>query len=104
MGLQSELHRIDTSHQVALARIEQKLDNMIDTVSSTKTKVEDLTKWRLMIIGGAATLGVIGGILLTLGVKFGDKVSFSSEPQPNQVAQQKPANPTKIPQKSAQSQ
>lgn len=104
MGLQSELHRVDTAHQVSMARIEQKLDAMAGTLDSTKSKVEDLTKWKFMIVGGSIAIGAVGGILLTLAIKFGDKVSFSSDPQPAQAAQQKQASPTKIPQKIPQTQ
>lgn len=96
MGLQAELHKSDTSHQVALARIEQKLDTLTEVVNSTKSKVDDLTKWKFMIVGGAIVAGALGGIVLTLFAKFGDKVSFNNDPpQVSQTAQVKPQPPAK---------
>lgn len=97
MGLQAELHKIDTAHQVAMARIEQKLDTITEVVSSTKSKVDELTKWKFMIVGGSIVVGAVSGILLTLFVKFGDKVSFSNEqPQTNAVVQPKPQPSGKV--------
>jgi len=39
------------------------------SVDSTKTKVDELIKWKNMIVGGAIVLGVVLGTIVTIGTK-----------------------------------
>lgn len=86
MALQNDLHKIDTAHQVAVTRIEAKIDALTDTMSSTKGKVDDLVRWKFMIVGGAVVAGAIAGGGAWLVSKFGDRISVTNVQPSKQAA------------------
>ena len=48
--------------QAALGEINASITTLGKSVDSTKSKIEDLVKWKNMILGGAIVLGVAAGI------------------------------------------
>jgi len=59
--------------QKSLGEINASIQALNKTVESTKSKVDDLVKWKNMIMGGAITIGFLLGIGLTLFKVFLNK-------------------------------
>lgn len=80
--------------QKSLGEINASIQALNKTVDSTKSKVDDLVRWKHMIVGGAVVLGVIIGFIATIGTKIFDNISFNTtkpqvtqHPQPAQSSQ-----------------
>jgi hypothetical protein len=109
MELHKAMHQMDTDSKVAMARLEGKIeglgtqlvanintleariDGKIDALGtqvdalkessdSTRKKVEDLVRWKTLILGGAVAIGVLISALFGLVVKFGDRFSMDAKP------------------------
>lgn len=88
------MHQMDTDSKVAMARLEGKVDSLKESSDSTRKKVEDLVRWKTLILGGAVTIGVVVSVLVGLVTKFGDRFSMDSKPQVSAPVAP-PAKPTK---------
>ena len=64
--------------QKSLGEINASIQALNKTVDSTKSKVDDLVKWKHMIVGGAIVIGVILGATVTIGTKIFDNISFTT--------------------------
>jgi hypothetical protein len=78
--LRTAMHQMDTDNKVALTRLEGKIDGLKESSDSTRKKVEDLVRWKTLILGGAVVLGVLVSAVFGLYVKFGDRVSIAPAP------------------------
>jgi hypothetical protein len=52
--------------QKSLGEINASIQALRVSVDSTKTKVDDLVKWKHMILGGAVTIGFLAGLALAV--------------------------------------
>lgn len=52
--------------QRSLGEINASLQSLRVTTESTKAKVDDLVKWKHMILGGAVTLGFLMGLVIAV--------------------------------------
>ena len=91
MELRSAMHQMDTDNKVNAATMATKIDQMQSTLESTKKKVDDLVKWKFMILGGVAVISFISGLLF----KFGDRITFTDPQQAPTQATAQPSQPTK---------
>lgn len=80
MQLQTTLHQMNADHKVSTAKLESKIDHLTGAVDSTKTKVDDLVRWKTLILGGAAVLGFVMAGVFSLYIKFGDRISVAPAP------------------------
>jgi hypothetical protein len=76
--------------QKSLATMNANLEHLTKTVDSTKSKVEDLVKWKSALIGGAITIGAMLSMLVYV-VKVGAEYVALKIPNPPAVMQQVPA-------------
>lgn len=67
--------------QKSLGEINASIKDLNRSVDSTKAKVDDLVKWKHMVVGGAIVLGIFIGGIFTIGSKVFDHVSFNVTPQ-----------------------
>lgn len=81
MELRTAMHQMDTDSKVAMARLEGKVDSLKESSDSTRKKVEDLVRWKTLILGGAVTIGVVVSVLVGLVTKFGDRFSMDAKQQ-----------------------
>ena len=51
--------------QKSLGEIRSEINGLRTTTESIKTKVDDLVKWKHMIVGGAVTIGFLAGLAVT---------------------------------------
>lgn len=79
--------------QRAVGALDVKLDQVKGAVDSTKGKVDELIKWKHMIIGGAVVLTTLLGAAITVIVKFSDYISIKTPA----VAVAQPPAPTAPP-------
>lgn len=94
MELRTAMHQMDTDSKVAMARLEGKVESLKESSDSTRKKVEDLVRWKTLILGGAVAIGVLISALFGLVVKFGDRFSMDAKPSiPAPAAP--PVKPTK---------
>ena len=85
MELNRNIGKMDTDQKVAMACLEEQLKSVKESTESTKKKVEDLVRWRFMILGGAVALGAVCTAMFGLFTKFGDRVSLQSNASPSVV-------------------
>jgi hypothetical protein len=76
--------------QQALGEIKASIDNLRQTVDSTKSKIDDLVAWKNRILGGAIALGAVCALIGFLVTKFSSYVTISV---PHPPAVQAPAAP-----------
>lgn len=84
MELRAAMHQMDTDNKVAMAKIDAKLDSLKSSVDGAKQKVDDLVRWKTLILGGAVVLGAVSAMAWGAYVKFGDRISIapaSGQPQ-----------------------
>lgn len=62
--------------QKTLGEMKSDINKLNESHSSLRTKVEDLVKWKTLILGGAITIGIVFSILVTVFTKFSDYISF----------------------------
>jgi len=93
MELRTAMHQMDTDNKVTMARLESKLEGLKDSTDSTKKKVEDLVRWKTLILGGAVVLGVVITGAFSLYAKFGDRISLAPMPATPAPATPAPAAP-----------
>lgn len=86
MELRTAMHQMDTDNKVAMAKIETKLDSLKSSVDGTKQKVDDLVRWKTLILGGAVVLGAVSAMAWGAYVKFGDRISIAPAPGQQQPA------------------
>lgn len=72
--------------QKSLGEINASIKDLNRSVESTRSKVDDLVKWKHMIVGGTIVLGIILGAVITIGTKVFDHIAFNP-PQPVQTPQ-----------------
>lgn len=77
MELRTAIHQMDVDHKVAMTRLEGKVDGLKEATDSTKKKVDDLVRWKTLIIGGAVVLGAVVSGLFGLYIKFGDRITIA---------------------------
>lgn len=78
--------------QKSLGEINASIKSLNQSVESTRSKVDDLIKWKNMIIGGAAAIGFILGIIAIFATKI-DHIAIKSAPS-SQISQ--PSQPEKL--------
>lgn len=97
MELSAVMHRMDADQKASTARLESKLDALKESTDSTKKKVEDLVRWKTLILGGAVALGIVVSGVFTLYVKFGDRITIaptvSHQSAPNHTTPPPPPPP-----------
>ena len=64
--------------QKSLGQINASIESLTKTVDSTKSKVDDLVKWKNMIFGGAIVLGVLGSLVGFFVTKFSSYVTIKA--------------------------
>jgi len=77
--------------QKSLGQINASIESLTKTVDSTKSKVEDLVKWKNMIFGGAIVIGLFCSLAGFAVTKFSGYVTIKA-PE-DQVQTSKPAPP-----------
>lgn len=100
MELNRNIGKMDTDQKVAMTRMEEQLKSVKEATESTKKKVEDLVRWRFMILGGAIALGAVATMVLGLFTKFGDRVTLQTIPSPGPVIQQQVPSPSTLQQQA----
>jgi len=85
--------------QKSLGEINASIKTLNSSVSSANSKVDDLVKWKNMILGGAIVMGVIisGAYMLvskasdyvTLSFKADEKVQIETKAEPAQIKPKK---------------
>ena len=99
MELSAVMHRMDADQKVSAARMESKLDALKESTDSTKKKVDDLVRWKTLILGGAVVLGVVVSSVFALYVKFSDRIAIAladgHQSAPGQTAPPPPPAPPK---------
>lgn len=53
----------------AFGRLEGKIDLLVKQMPDFEKRLRALENWRWMVLGGAAVVGTIGGLLVTLVMK-----------------------------------
>lgn len=77
MELRAAMQAMDTDLKVSMTRLEGKLEGVKDSVDSTKKKVDDLVRWKTLILGGAIALGAVSAFLWGVYAKFGDRITIA---------------------------
>lgn len=77
--------------QKSLGEIKASIDALQKTTDSTKSKVDDLVKWKQMIIGGAVVFGAVCSGLGFFASKFSNYISFKAPSEQVQVHKVTPA-------------
>lgn len=77
MELHSTIHKMDSDHKVMAAKLESKLDAIKEATDSTKKKVDELVRWKTLIIGGSIALGAVLSGMVTLYIKMGDRITIA---------------------------
>ncbi|PUE08978.1 hypothetical protein B9Z51_08570 [Limnohabitans sp. T6-5] len=80
MELRTAMHQMDTDSKVSMARLEGKVDSLKESSDSTRKKVDDLVRWKTLILGGAVVLGVLLSGIFALYTKFGDRITIAPAP------------------------
>ena len=95
MELQAAMQKMDTDLKVSMTRLESKLEGVKDSVDSTKKKVDDLVRWKTLILGGAIALGAVTAALWGAYAKFGDRITIAPAPANSTTPATTPSVPRK---------
>lgn len=95
MEMQKSLGEVNASVQALSKALDNTDKDLKESIHSLKSKVDDLVRWKTLILGGAITIGFLIGIFFA-GSKFlsGMRIEFTparEDHQAQQILSQPPA-------------
>lgn len=76
--------------QKSLGEINASIQALNKSVDSSKSKIDDLVKWKNMIVGGALAIGFIIGLLSLISTKVLNHITFNTPTTPQTIQSAQP--------------